>query len=393
MMKQLFLVLSFVVTSAVAYSVPSSEHLGTTATAAASSGSVRGAAGSRHDRSLQDDGDFRQTLPLDPVTPQTLPLDPVDPQTLPLAPPSTRSALCFSAATTLDVQGRGPVPMQDLRVGDVVRTTSQKTTTWEPIYAFAHYNPQKTAKFLQVYTSDKHTLELSPKHLVFVEGKKNPVTADSLRVGDALRLAAADKTKATIRKITPFTRHDGVYAPLTPSGTLVVNANGIVASNYVSLQDGATEWVEWNQGSKESVLPPMISQHDLLHLATSPVRLWMTVWPSSVSSSQHYNDDGMLVWVAMGIALADGAQQQPMLLQVLLMVLFMMVVTPFYALELVLQSVGGSTPLAAAMTFCWLFVCLDLVMVLLSKCKEGTKSMWRMNRSQFHVSLAKVKAV
>ena len=72
---------------------------------------------------------------------------------------------------------------------------------------------------------------MTGQHLVFVDGKTNPVRADSIQVGDRLQ---AETSNAVVKKIMLVTRN-GIYNPLTSSGTIQVN--GIAASSYIAFQE------------------------------------------------------------------------------------------------------------------------------------------------------------
>lgn len=147
----------------------------------------------------------------------------------------TALTLCFSPNTIVDVQNEDgefaiKTQMQDLEVGDRVLTASGN---YQTIYSFSHRNPTKRTEFVQLYTAaDSNTpLELTKGHMVYVEGKSNPIPASSVSVGNKLKNVRRESS--TVTKIDTVTRN-GLYAPLTNDGTLVVN-NGIVASAYSTL--------------------------------------------------------------------------------------------------------------------------------------------------------------
>jgi Hint module len=108
---------------------------------------------------------------------------------------------CFSEVATVQVEGKGPVAMKDLQLGEKVLTASHD---YEPVYAFGHRHLTQAAKFIQF----NDALEITGAHLVFVEGKVNPVRADSVKVGDFLQGGEVKSIK-TIQRA-------GVYTPLTP---------------------------------------------------------------------------------------------------------------------------------------------------------------------------------
>merc|ERR1712157_264299 len=122
------------------------------------------------------------------------------------------------------------------------------------------------ADFVQIHTNKGAPLEMTGEHLVFVDGKTNPVRADSIKVGDELQ---AEGKNAVVEKIEFVTRN-GIYNPLTSSGTIQVN--GITASNYVSFQKENNEFLELQGG----IEIPM-SHHDFAHYAIAPLRFYCTI--------------------------------------------------------------------------------------------------------------------
>merc|ERR1711933_690798 len=107
-------------------------------------------------------------------------------------------------------------------------------------------------------------LEMTGQHLVFVDGKTNPVRADSIKVGDLLQ---GEGSNAVVEKIEFVTRK-GIYNPLTSSGTIQVN--GITASNYISFQKENNEYIELQGGIE------IMSHHDAAHVAMTPYRFYCT---------------------------------------------------------------------------------------------------------------------
>ncbi|CAB9514818.1 Protein hedgehog [Seminavis robusta] len=225
---------------------------------------------------------------------------------------------CFSEVSTVQTP-HGTITMKNLQVGDRVLTANG---AFEPVYAWGHKHATQKAEFLQ-FNGD---LEMTGAHLVFLEGKTNPVRADSVNVGDVLQ-------GATVKSIKTVKRQ-GVYTPLTPSGTVVVN--GIAASSYVSLQENAKEYVAMQGGFA------IISIHDFIHMAMSPFRMFTM----GVSSSVSYTEEGVPTFAAAGIDLAQWADNQNILVQAVLFVVFLAVTGTSMMLE---NTFGPSmAPLAVA---------------------------------------------
>jgi hypothetical protein len=190
--------------------------------------------------------------------------------------------ICFSGISTVDVLGKGRTFMKDLQVGDEILTRENQ---YQPVYGFAHLDKDSKADFLRIETSipEEAPLEISGNHLLFVQGKANPVRADSIKVGDVLQTGVEGES-ATITKIATVLR-DGIYAPLTPDGELLVN--GIKASAYASIQaPNAVEYFMFGQGVSSG-----LSQQMLSHMAMSPFR--MMCMGISSKLCQSFNEDGI----------------------------------------------------------------------------------------------------
>lgn len=143
--------------------------------------------------------------------------------------------MCFSSHTTASVKGKGLTRMNNIEVGDQVLTVDG---VYKTIYSIDHQHPTKLTSFLQIHSSKQHEpLELTEKHMVFLQGKKSPVPANSIRVGDKLKGLEGPSIVTNIDIVT----REGLFSPITTDGTIV--ASGIVASSY-SAFFGSSEWIE-----------------------------------------------------------------------------------------------------------------------------------------------------
>jgi len=185
-----------------------------------------------------------------------------------------------------------------LRVGDYVKTGNGES--YEQIYAFAHRVPQRYTEFVQLHTNAGAPLEMTGQHLVYVDGKTNPVRADSIKVGDVLKSAG---NNAVVEKIESVAAN-GIYNPLTSSGTIQVN--GITASNYISFQKENNEYAEFQGGIE------VMSHHDAAHIAMAPYRFYCT---NLAICEIDDADSFMPLYVSMGIELIEWSKQQHILVQ------------------------------------------------------------------------------
>jgi len=162
--------------------------------------------------------------------------------------------ICFAGDTQVQVvteeeEGRVfPRAMELLRVGDRIvvggssgsSSSSSKTChVVEPVIAWLHRDLFQEAPFVEVSGGARMT----PNHLVFSENPGNKFVQAQDLVGDQ-----------------DWTWGRGVYAPLTPSGTLI--AGGILCSCYA-----VTHQADF------SLFYALAGEHNLLHGLTLPLRM------------------------------------------------------------------------------------------------------------------------
>merc|ERR1712157_652735 len=135
---------------------------------------------------------------------------------------------------------------------------------------------------------------------------------------------------AVVEKIEFVTRN-GIYNPLTSSGTIQVN--GITASNYISFQKENNEYVELQGG----IEIPM-SHHDFAHYAIAPLRFYCTIL-AVCHDVNDGNSDGLPAYVSNGIELIGWIHQQHMAVQLSILMLisilmvFMVLMLPVYLMS------------------------------------------------------------
>lgn len=158
--------------------------------------------------------------------------DPTDPATDPA---------CFSKHNTVQVLGKGTIPMDLLAIGDYVLTDDEGT--YSQVYSFAHRKADQVGSYLQIETND-NVLEISPIHMMYANGKV--VRAMDVQVGDRLN---HHQVVTSIQSVV----RQGLYAPFTMNGSIQVS--GIRASSYVSLW--TKEWVAVDSAFQHIVLTPL----------------------------------------------------------------------------------------------------------------------------------------
>ena len=256
---------------------------------------------------------------------------------------SSLSLICFSEDVLVDVQHMGPVPMKDVQVGDHIRTSP---TEYQPVYSFAHYHRTRKGKFLVLHTSNhnitnQHPLEISQDHLIYLHGKRTPVRAKTLTVGDKLAPAGAN-----IISISSVEKN-GLYAPITPDGSFLIfqpgwevlgtnsTGNGMVkVSSYAAIVQHQTQsaYVLLDDGTS---LP--ISQHRGIHMVLTPFRLFCTSDFASGDICNSYDEQGLPHYISWGIDILGQANQQPKVLQLIMFVLAIIVFGSLVVVEQILQ--------------------------------------------------------
>lgn len=209
------------------------------------------------------------------------------------APPG----FCFSGVTEVNVLHKGLIQMKDLQLNDKVLAANGK---YERVFSFGHRDPDHATDFLQFAPSK---LELSPDHMVYMEGQSAPIPAKMVKVGD--RFATGEIVEAIERIV-----REGIYAPFTISGTIVVN--GVPASNYVSLQGSAVLLL-----GPSGIATPLTHQW-LDHSYVAAQRIWC-YW---LGMDDVVSERGYSVWAEKPHAIADWFLSQNLVVMTVLTVPF-----------------------------------------------------------------------
>lgn len=195
-------------------------------------------------------------------------------------PAATGGGFCFPSESVVDVLGKGPVDMKQVKIGDKVLAADGE---YEKIVSFGHRNEDATGEYLKMTTSSKAAIELTKDHMIFSGGKA--FAADSFKVGDVIDMAHGQTEQVT--KIQHVTR-EGAYAPFTESGAIVVN--GVLASSYVAMQEGGSDMV--TIGGIEIISHQLTAQ-----ISQAPHRI-VCALNMALCEAETYNSEGVSNWVA-----------------------------------------------------------------------------------------------
>jgi hypothetical protein len=225
-------------------------------------------------------------------------------------------SLCFSAYNDVEVQGKGMVPMNSVKVGDYVRVfrsssrrSNNDDSDYSRVFSLAHLDHNYEANFLQLHY-DVHTegngakllnkapkpLEITGRHMVYVVGK-GVIRADEVKVGDELQLnlhldTSSDENPIRISKMMALVneigsvKRKGVYAPVTETGDLIVS--GVRASSYYAFFDGV----------------PSNAQHALTHLFFAPHRILCSNYDFGLCENEMHTD-GYTNWAYWAIRIME----------------------------------------------------------------------------------------
>lgn len=167
---------------------------------------------------------------------------------------------CFSADNQVSLAGGRTLSMADLKVGDSVLTTGPDgLPVFSPVVMFLHREQSGVAKFLTLKTEGNRRITLSPSHLIHVSlepsGTASVMFARDVKPGHYLRTLEGRNASLAADKVVQVLSdyREGVYAPLTKHGTIIVN--GVSSSCYAVIQ---------SQTVAHTFLAPVRWTYDLL---------------------------------------------------------------------------------------------------------------------------------
>mmetsp|Transcript_115654 Transcript_115654/g.326991 ORF Transcript_115654/g.326991 Transcript_115654/m.326991 type:complete len:716 (-) Transcript_115654:99-2246(-) len=180
---------------------------------------------------------------------------------------------CFPGEAIVTVRGSGRTRVADVEIGDEVLTEHAGLLAYEPVLAYLHQRPASARPdaFVTV-VHEQGKLRASAAHLVMCADVDSADTADlrhrrsdkpvqDLRPGDVLLVAALNNGEALVPsrvlELRQSSSHLGMYAPMTASGTLIVDR--VLVSNYA----GAREYVSIPHGAFHALFFPLRLYHRL----------------------------------------------------------------------------------------------------------------------------------
>jgi len=148
-----------------------------------------------------------------------------------LTPKKSSGGSCFGPTNTIETK-EGIKTLCELRIGDLIRTSSgDHHTDFTEFLGWLDRQRSSPAEMLQIFTSDNYpAVTLSGSHLVFTTNTTK--YAGDLVPGDTLLHWDGEQVKEQEISMIKTSMESGYWAPLTRSGTLLVN--GYLMSCYAS---------------------------------------------------------------------------------------------------------------------------------------------------------------
>ncbi|CAF3828469.1 unnamed protein product [Rotaria sordida] len=178
---------------------------------------------------------------------------------------TTVKTSCFSGSSQVTLPDGTFKPLSHIEIGDLVLVNEYHT--YEPIISFIHAKQDGLFDFLAMkiqstVSNQSSLMYVSSNHLIFDYNTNKAKFAGEYRIGDQVQYIDKNKIVAGTIVDIQLTKQQGYYAPLTPSGKVVID--GVIASNYAS-----------------------VSNHDLAHQVMKIYRWWI----DHTSGRSKWNED------------------------------------------------------------------------------------------------------
>lgn len=202
---------------------------------------------------------------------------------------------CFPANSTVITDSGVIKPLSALERGEYVLTVSKRgQPLFRPVITFLHIDRKMKYTFFHICTLNNTCLTVSGDHLIFkLNGNFSVRENDSLNFVEVIfakRIALGDYilvystnnmhfTPEIVVSIQPVIS-DGLFAPLTTEGSIVVDR--VAASCYAGVYSDS-----------------------LAHIITAPLRLLYKLFSSNFNVLSFYSNDGIHWYAALLLWLAD----------------------------------------------------------------------------------------
>lgn len=157
---------------------------------------------------------------------------------------ATKTGGCFSGDSKVHVKNGKEIFMSEVRLGDhVLSMRSDGKLEYSEVINFMDRDDFAYGLFYTIHTSSGNQITLTAKHLLYVVNqnysfevdKIQAVFADSVSEGQYLLLRNHDYIVPTVITKVDVGTKQGIYAPLTKHGTIVVD--DVIASCYAYIDN------------------------------------------------------------------------------------------------------------------------------------------------------------
>jgi hypothetical protein len=156
-----------------------------------------------------------------------------------------RTVKCFPGRSVVRTENGLTKSLSNLTIGErVLVRNKENQLIYEPIEGFIHSKRQGLFDFLLIHLKfdDQQTtrtsLFISPNHLIFLANDtelKSAIFAGQLRRNDRINYFHKNRLISAIIENIYLTKEEGYYAPLTPSGTIIID--NVLVSNYATVNN------------------------------------------------------------------------------------------------------------------------------------------------------------
>lgn len=153
-----------------------------------------------------------------------------------------KSGGCFPGKSIVRTKEGTKKRLDELRIGEEIASlNSQGDIVFSEVISFMDRQPSEKRQFIQLTTATGKVLTLTPSHLLPVEGK-SIIFAARVEIGDKILVRDSDEAENMVDDALRYDRiiesklvlEEGVFAPLTNEGTVVID--DVVASCYAIIE-------------------------------------------------------------------------------------------------------------------------------------------------------------
>ena len=115
--------------------------------------------------------------------------------------------------------------IESLQVGDKVLVITKNDIQSDSVITFIHRQPEVVEEFLKIVTTKEKILLITADHLLFVElmGQATAIPARDVKIGDTVYVRGSHGSETDLVRSISTVYEKGAYAPVTLSGTILVN--------------------------------------------------------------------------------------------------------------------------------------------------------------------------